>query len=86
MLNVDFYRDLTWFRKFLPHSNGVCLFYHQSVHDTIHIDASLQGLGGRGGNCVYKLAIPMGMDNIGIVQFEMLNLYLALQIWAPNCT
>ena len=36
------------------------------------------------GDSVYKLAIPMNMDNLGIVQLEMLNVYLALRLWAPN--
>ena len=38
--------------------------------------------GGRWDNCVYRLAIPLGMDNLGRVQLEKMNLYLALRIWA----
>ena len=36
------------------------------------------------GDSVYKLTIPMNMDNLGIVQLEMLNVYLALRLWAPT--
>ena len=83
-LNPDFYRDLLWFQTFLPHFNGVCVYNHPLLQGTVQVDASLQGLGGRWGDCVYKLSIPLGMDDLGIVQLEMLNLFLALRIWAPN--
>ena len=83
-LNGEFFKDLTWFKKFLPHFNGVCLYDHQLLQGTVQIDASLQGLGGRWGNLVYRLTIPLGLDNLGIVQLEMLNVYLALRVWAPN--
>ena len=83
-LNPEFYKDLLWFQNFLPHFNGVCLYNHQLLQGVVQVDASLQGLGGRWGNCVYKLSIPLGMDDLGIVQLEMLNLFLALRIWAPN--
>ena len=83
-LSAEFYRDLHWFQKFLPHFNGVCLYNHPFLQGTVQVDASLQGLGGRWGTYVYKLQIPLGMDNLGIVQLEMLNLYLALRVWAQN--
>ena len=83
-LDAEFYKDLSWFKTFLPLFNGVCLYSHPLVQGTVQIDASLQGLGGRWGDSVYKLAIPMNMDNLGIVQLEMLNVYLALRLWAPN--
>ena len=84
VLEMDFYRELSWFQKFFPHFNGVCLYNYQAAHGIIQIDASLQGLGGRWGNAVYQLTIPLGMDNLGIVHLEMLNVYLALRIWAPH--
>ena len=65
-LNVEFYKDLVWFQKFLPHFNGICLYNHQLLQGTVQVDASLQGLGGRWGDYIYKLAIPLGMDNLGI--------------------
>ena len=83
-LNADFYKYLLWFQTFLPHFNGICLYNHQLVQGTVQVDASLQGLGGRWGDYVYRLQIPLGMDNLGIVQLEMLNLYLALRVWAIN--
>ena len=83
ILNAEFYKDLAWFQRFLPHFNGVCLYSHQLVQGTIQIDASLQGLGGRWEDYVYKLAIPLNMKNLGIVQLEMLNL-LSPQIVGPK--
>ena len=82
-LDQTFYHDLSWFQTFLPHFNGICIYSHPSLQGTTQTDASLQGLGGRWGNQVYKLRIPFGMDNLGIVQLEMLDLYLAFRVWAP---
>ena len=83
-LDPDFYRDLSWFQTSLPHFNGVCLYNHTPVTGVIQIDACLQGLGGRWGDCVCKLAIPLSMDGLGIVQLEMLNIHLALRVWSPS--
>ena len=44
-LNEEFYKDLVWFQKFLPHFNGVCLYNHQLLQGTVQVDASIQGLG-----------------------------------------
>ena len=46
----------------------------------IQIEASLIGMGGCWGNRVYKLDFPLGFEQLGIVQLEMLNVFLALRV------
>ena len=45
-LNTDFKRDLNWFITFLRQYNGITFYDYQEIHETIFLDASLQGLGG----------------------------------------
>ena len=80
-LDQDFTRDLKWFQAFLPLFNGVCLYSHRRIQGAIQVDACLQGMGGHWDNQVYKLAIPLGYSGLGIVQLEMLNVFLALRVW-----
>ena len=49
VLTPDFKRDLCWFAKFLPLYNGVSLYDHKHVHQTLELDANLTGLGGARG-------------------------------------
>ena len=44
-LDINSYRDLNWFQKFLPQLNGKAFFVHRPVQATIDLDACLQGLG-----------------------------------------
>ena len=81
-LDQEFGRDLRWFQEFLPHFNGVCLYSHKSIEGVVQVDAFLQGLGGRWGDQVYQLSIPDSFFGLGIVQLEMLNVFLALRVWA----
>ena len=45
--------DLAWFAKFLPNYNGVNLYDHKPIQETLELDACLTGLGGRVEDCVY---------------------------------
>ena len=36
-------RDLNWFRKFLPHFNGIAFFNHVPIRQIIVLDACLEG-------------------------------------------
>ena len=84
LLDADFQRDLLWFKKFLVDYNGVSLFNHRPVQATLELDASLTGLGGCWMNFVYTLPIPLGYKNMGIVQLEMINIVLALKLFAND--
>ena len=52
------------------------------MNTRIYLDASLQGLGGCYKNFVYTIPVPIGFKNYNIVQLEMLNVVVALKVWA----
>ena len=81
-LDSDFCKDLNWFRTFLSTFNGTTFYEHKPVGNLLEVDASLQGLGGRWGNLVYKILIPLGYVSYGIVQLEMLNVMVAIKLWS----
>ena len=81
-LDRDFHQDLNWFVTFLTQYNGVTFYDNQEVQETIVLDACLQGLGGAFHNEVYALPIPLGFKDYDIVHLEILNIVVALKIWA----
>ena len=80
-LDIDFHRDLNWFKKFLKKFNGTAFFYHHPVQATIELDACLQGLGAIYRNQVYAFPIPQYCDSFSIVHLEMLNILVAIRVW-----
>ena len=83
-LTQDFIRDLRWFSKFLETYNGVSLYHHRPVDYTVELDACLTGLGGRWDNFVYHLPIPKHYQNLTIVHLEMVNILVAIRIFAAH--
>ena len=81
-LSDDFHRDLGWFDQFLPKYNGISMYAHQVPKYTLELDACLTGLGGRWGNFVYHLPLVRGFRNLDIVHLEMVNIVLALRLFA----
>ena len=61
--------------------NGVTFYDNYEIQDTVHLDASLQDLGGMYKNMVYALTIPLGFMQYSIVHLEILNLIVALKLW-----
>ena len=47
VLNQEFHQDLKWFNVFLQSYNGATMYHIAPLQERIHLDASLQGLGGR---------------------------------------
>ena len=87
-LNAEFGKDIAWFNAFLVQFNGRTFFAKQ-LHapvTNIFLDASLVGLGGVWLNNVYQCLVPIisNEHNITIVHFEMINILLALRLWAPE--
>ena len=90
-LNAEFSKDIAWFNAFLVQFNGRTFFAKQ-LHapvTNIFLDASLIGLGGVWLYRVYKVyqcLVPVisNKHNITIVHFEMINILLALRLWAPE--
>ena len=83
-LTTDFHRDLQWFTKFMADYNGISLYDHKPIAHTIELDACLTGLGGRCDQWVYHLAIPRGYQNLTIVHLEMINIFLAVKLFAKT--
>ena len=48
----------------------------------MHLDPTLSGMGATFGNMVYALPIPSYCKNLHITQLEMLNVVVALKVWA----
>ena len=81
-LSNDFHRDLGWFDQFLPKYNGISMYAHQVSNLVLELDACLTGLGGRYGHFVYHLPLPRGFRNLDIVHLEMVNILLAVRLFA----
>ena len=84
LLTADFKKDLNWFNSFLIHYNGVTFYDNKYCHFEVHLDASLTGLGGAFKNMVYALPLPVNHGNYTIVHLEILNVVVALKIWASH--
>ena len=55
---------------------------HNPVHHVLELDTCLTGLGGRWQNVVYHLLIVQHYKNLGIVHLEMVNILVALRLFA----
>ena len=83
-LNVEFKRDLNWFCEFLPHFNGSAFFKHDHIDSEIELDACLEGLGAIYNKHIYAIPISKGYMHMDIVYLEMLNILVALRVWAKQ--
>ena len=83
-LTQNFRRDLRWFHRFLATYNGVSYFDHKKADETLELDACLTGLGGRWGNKVYHLPIANQFKNLAITQLEMVNILVAVKLFARD--
>ena len=81
-LTHGFRRDLRWFQKFLTTYNGISYFDHKKVDEVLELDACLTGLGGRWGDKVYHLPIVDQFKNLAITQLEMVNILVAVKLFA----
>ena len=81
-LNRKFFKDLIWFHTFLSEFNGVVYYDIRPVQGELHLDASLTGMGGSFDNQCYALPIPKNFQNYSIVHLEIVNILVALNIWA----
>ena len=81
-LDKSFFQDLNWFQQFLKHFNGITYFDNRKVQGEIHLDASLTGFGACYNNMVYALPLPASFSQFHITQLEMLNVIVALKVWA----
>ena len=83
-LTQNFRRDLRWFHRFLATYNGVSYFDHRKTDEILELDACLTGMGGRWGNKVYHLPIVNQFKNLAITQLEMVNILVAVKLFARD--
>ena len=86
-ISTEMRQDLNWFIRFLHQFNGKAILVKNPIQQphTLHIDASLTGLGGVWGNRVYSTPIyPFPTFEMGIVHWEMFNVLLALRVWGDH--
>ena len=83
-LTVEFFRVLKWFATFFKQFNGVVYYDVKPVQAELYLDACLTGFGGIFDNQCYALPIPKKFNNYSIVHLEMLNIVVALKIWATQ--
>ena len=84
VLTSEFFRDLAWFQTFLKSYNGITIYDIRPLNIRIYLDACLEGLGGCYDNFVYTIPIPKGFNGYNIVHLEMLNVVVALKVWAAS--
>ena len=81
-LTSEFIQDLSWFLRFAPKFNGTSFFNHVHVHAKIELDASLEGLDAYFNDQIYAIPLVRGYNHFHIVQLEMLNVLVAVRVWA----
>ena len=64
--------------------NGIVYYDVKPVQAELHLDACFTGFGGIFLNQCYALPIPKNLNNYSIVHLEMLNIVVALKIWATQ--
>ena len=80
-LTNEFFKNLHWFLALLNQYNGVTFYDNKKPSESVHLDASLTGLGGVYGQVVYALDIPKDYMNYSIVHLEILNIMVARTIY-----
>ena len=74
---ADFFKDINCFLTFLAQYNGVTFYDNSKATYVVHLDASLTGLGGS-----FADRFADQFMNYSIVHLEILNIMVALKIWA----
>ena len=75
-LTNKFFKYLHWFLALLNQYNGVTFYDNKKLSESVHLNASLKGLGGVHGQMVYALDIPRNYIIYSIVHLEILNIML----------
>ena len=84
LITPEFQKHLAWFNSFLSHYNGVTYYEQTNCQFEVHLDACLTGLGGSYESMVYALPIPRDLMNYNIAHLEILNIVVALKVWAKH--
>ena len=81
-LDSEAHKDIKWFQKFVHVFNGTTFFKKETFQFQTHLDACLSGIGGVCKNEVYHAPIPSNLANSNIATLEMLNILVAIRVWA----
>ena len=74
-------RDIAWLKKFLQKFNGTTFFTKEPINKAVHLDACLTGIGAIF-KLIYTAKIPQNFKHCCIATLEMLNISVALKVWA----
>lgn len=85
-LNAEFKKDIVWFLTFLPSYNGIHLMQPDPTEIYIEADSCLSGCGAICAMQYYHTQFPDFITQRGlpITQLEMLNIVIAVKVWAPR--
>ena len=82
-LTEKFHQDLRWFNKFLTNYNGKVVMDISRPSMEVFVDASLAGVGAKWNENVNASNYPNKFaNNLTIVHFEVVNILVALRLWA----
>ncbi len=85
-LSPEFQKDITWFVKFLPSTNGVFIMQDDDrMPCIIAVDSCTTACGAIHGLQAYHTLFPLEVQRQrhSICHLEALNIVIALKIWAP---
>ena len=93
VLTDEFQRDIAWFDKYLPTTNGVFILHEDHrAPVSIHVDSCTTGCGGIMSGApsqpaaAYHVEFPQDIldFDLAICHLEALNCLVALRLWAPE--
>ena len=86
-LGPAFHADIRWILQYLPMYNGIQMIPPKPTLPTaIFVDSCPSGVGGHFQNEIYHTELPhfIQTQNRPIVDLEMLNIVIAIKLWAPK--
>jgi hypothetical protein len=85
-LSTEFKKDLHWFQRFLPATNGVYIIREQlTTPRVIKVDSCMTGCGGVFEDQAYHALFPQAaVQGYSICHMECLNCLVALRSWAQS--
>ena len=86
-LPTDFQKDVAWFQRFLPRTDGVFIIYADTkVPIPLCVDACMSGCGAVTNTEAYHLEFPSHIlqQGLSISQLDALNGIVVIKVWAPK--
>jgi hypothetical protein len=86
-LSQEFKKDILWFQKYLPSTNGIYIIQQDSrPAQHIYVDSCITGCGGCTDNAAYHAQYPPSIQQLkwAICHLEALNCLVALRLWQDS--